>query len=512
MLIRNIIAFAAACAAMGFAFAGPAVFTLPSGVEVEFPESSPLYDDFDGNGHDDSRFSRSAVEYLHGNLPVEMTFRNPGPEARHITLELPMRVGPYRIFAGSGPLTMHFKAEVDVPAGGTVLWRPRIPCFGEASFQTYSDDRYWKFFDGVNEARLICTYEGDWGYEAPNAKKSVGVADLDDEPIRAAVSPGVSATLRAALRENYERQMLLRDGMTAKEVEKELARKNRYVRYLIWSKSVPCDAVDDWRDYSAYDVAVLTAGEFAALPEAASKALMGYAASGGAVIVVGAVPEGAGAAFKSRKIAFGEIWFTGEDGIDDWPRFIAFLEESFRRQTLAAQPLLECDVKAKVSVLKHIADTPFLAILAILAAFVVVAGPVSIVILARKNKRINILWLFPLLAVAFSFAVMAVIILANGVIPHVERFKDTARDESTGIEVAIENTVMVAPFPLSKPIRMPSDGLVSYFSGDGRCAGSRIELKGDSFEFSGGWTPILWPVRFRTVRVSFLSQRRSDAE
>lgn len=69
------------------------------------------------------------------------------------------------------------------------------------------------------------------------------------------------------------------------------------------------------------------------------------------------------------------------------------------------------------------------------------------------------------------------------------------------LAAAVEDTLIVAPIPLSRAIDFPADALVSFDGGDAAVHGNAIYIDEQGFHFLDGWTPSLWPVRFRAVRV-----------
>lgn len=477
-----------------------ATLTLPGGVEIGIPEDAPIYRTLsDETDNALCRRKSAADTFFHGNRAIELTVRNPTDGKRHVTVSIPMRNGwGYGML---GAVVQHkiltLRSHMDVEPGQTSTWKIYVPHCVRSDFFVISrrDGGSWVFSDGADKNVSVApSDENAWNYQSVKSFAEATPCIL--------ASPSIQGEISKTMRDEYEVVMLRRSGKSERDIEQILQMKNRSRMYPLSVDNSSVSGWTDWKELASYDVVMLSVAEYVSLGDDVRDALLKYVAAGGSAIVVGSDPGQTVSSNRPEKLAFGQMWFPGEK-IADWNRFADIVEAGFRRLAISGDGSpIGCDVKAHGAVLSHSSDTPFIFIIAILALFVAVAGPGAIIILARKNKRINILWLFPLLAVVFSIAVVGAIIVTHGVVAHVERFSETAYDEATGLEATIENTVIVAPFPMSRPIVMDANALVQYFSGDGKRAGSYIECKDGVYEFSDGWTPILWPVRFRAVKVS----------
>lgn len=259
----------------------------------------------------------------------------------------------------------------------------------------------------------------------------------------------------------------------------------------------------DWRAYSVFSAVFVAERDLPDLPAPAKAALRDYAAAGGAVFLVGAerVPaEFAGAALASLaspaagnpalvsvpsavppdasadrppldalRCGLGLVAAVPETvaqtgGVADLPEDLgAFL----LRHVLRASSVLD----GQNEVVDHLAGAasgaaagqlgrpPVGVFLLLLTAFAVLAGPVSLWILARKNRRIHILWVLPAVSAAFSVAILLSLLLREGVTPTVDARCGVLLDQRAGRAVVLAGHAFYSPLTLG-PVDLPADAAV----------------------------------------------------
>ena len=103
---------------------------------------------------------------------------------------------------------------------------------------------------------------------------------------------------------------------------------------------------------------------------------------------------------------------------------------------------------------------PVGAFLLILLAFAVLAGPVSLWILARRNRRIHILWVLPALSAAFSVAILLSLLVREGVTPTLAVRAGVLLDQRAGRACSFESDSFSSPLSLGA-VDFPVDAAVA---------------------------------------------------
>ena len=254
---------------------------------------------------------------------------------------------------------------------------------------------------------------------------------------------------------------------------------------------------------SVYDALVIDEDDWERYPPELRAILPDWVAGGGTLALIGTEEP----PIAPGNYGLGRVAALGASS-PDFDALFKSLAATMIRYSLATSPF-DCDIKASDAVAAMRNETPFSTILIVLFAFCVLAGPVLVVTLARHNRRLSLLWVFPVMAVAFSLGVMGVIVCSKGIEPELRQFVHTIYDENAGKVVTICNHVILAPFTLQGDVRLDArDSVVSYMSGDVNRCGDTIIYTGEEFVFRDGWAPALWPVVFRTVSVHAMA----DAE
>ena len=260
----------------------------------------------------------------------------------------------------------------------------------------------------------------------------------------------------------------------------------------------------DWRDFSVASAVVVDAKAWTNLTATALDALKGYVVAGGSLVLIGegfpkdavtAGRHGLGEVARFRALAPATAEAT---------KFAQLVADGARNFILAENdgtPRIPCGVASLAAVRREIDRTPVRTIVLVLLAFVVIAGPATVVVLAKTNRRIHLLWVFPAVSVLFSAVVIVALVAREGTKLRTETFVHTAADAEFAKTVTVEDRVLVAPIALNEAIDLPGDALVTFDGGDDHVFGETVVVDEGGYHFRSGWTPPLWPVRFRAVRV-----------
>ena len=188
------------------------------------------------------------------------------------------------------------------------------------------------------------------------------------------------------------------------------------------------DWSDNWLAYTPFDVVVLAAADLPALPGPVAGALGDYLQAGGCVVVVGAgnLPAAWNASQTTRltdatvfEAGFGHGYGLADA---DLSRLNGQTVRDIHQAVLnAAQywsslPNDTDSANARMPVVESL-KIPVRGITVIMLLFIVIVGPLNVFLLARKDKRIWMLWTIPAISVVTTLLVFTYSLLAEGITP-----------------------------------------------------------------------------------------------
>lgn len=441
-----------------------------------------------------SKWHDSELAFTHGNAALRLHLANTNDVAMKLRAQLPLEVGAHMIILA---------ARKEVAAGEEVELDIPVPAVGNVGIcrTDVLDTSRTRITDGIGEERVTPSIVS-FGYTTGGYEKSIyqpvggnvasdaaGLSDAAPD-VNIAISPAVE---RFNLVAEWERFMKERQG-NSPDGERSRLR----------TESPDFKRFRRWQDLSVYDMIVIDEDDWAVYPKSLKEILPDWVAAGGILALVGTEqpPITPGNCGLGRVVALGA-------SAPDFDALFKTLAGMMIRYSLATSPF-ECDIKASDAVGALRNETPFSTILMVLLAFCVLAGPVLVFTLARRNRRLSLLWLFPIMSVVFSLGVMGVIVFSKGTDPELRQFVHTIFDEKAGKVVTICNHVILAPFTLQGDVKLDArDSVVSYMSGDANRCGETIIYNGKEFVFRDGWAPTLWPVVFRSISVRPISDAPS---
>jgi hypothetical protein len=189
----------------------------------------------------------------------------------------------------------------------------------------------------------------------------------------------------------------------------------------------------NWIAYTPYRSILVTQSDWADLPAPARAAVMRRVSSGGSLVFVGdrsVFPDlnwwGSEHQFAVRDYGFGTIFQA--DSIDERID-IAPLRNAWER----GGNQLEAGEGARVA-LPMLKDhyVPAGAMLSMLVGFALLGGPVSLIVLARRNRRLWIFWIVPVLAVVTAALIIGASLGSEGWQKMAKSGSVTLLDENTG--------------------------------------------------------------------------------
>src|SRR5262245_61185069 len=313
------------------------------------------------------------------------------------------------------------------------------------------------------------------------------------------------------------------DGFKGASGESEVA----YLSY----KSPISEWSENWLGYSGFDAVTLTAEEMREAPEAVRSALWRYAECGGSLLIIGAwdIPE----QWRSRRISMVEV--EDEDAEKEGKKLSLKLSSKaqsyhvgFGQVTMidaaSVKSLLPGqwqaiklgwkgarqaeknyyeidDINKEFPVIERI-GTPVRGLFVLMLLFVVVIGPVNLIWLARKRKKIWMLWTVPVIALVTCLAVTGFALFGEGVSATSRTDAFTILDESSHRASTIGWIAFYAPITPSEGLHFSYDTELSpvtpqtwgyyYRRGGGRT----IDLSTDQ-HLDSGWVTARAPAYFK---------------
>jgi hypothetical protein len=188
------------------------------------------------------------------------------------------------------------------------------------------------------------------------------------------------------------------------------------------------DWSDNWLAYSPFDAVVVGADDLNAMPPPVFEALGDYLAAGGNIILAGqtGLPSAWHAWRKENlsdgtqyEIGFGHCFTFGSKNLstlDD--ESIRVLREAVRESATYWRSL-PGDANAANAAFPVVNNLkiPTRGIVAIMLAFIILIGPVNIIVLNRRKRRTWMLWTIPAISFATTMLVFAYSLLREGITP-----------------------------------------------------------------------------------------------
>jgi hypothetical protein len=297
-----------------------------------------------------------------------------------------------------------------------------------------------------------------------------------------------------------------------------------------------------WLAYSSYDAILLTGAEWSGAPRNVRQAIERWVRCGGRLFVFGngfEPPEvwpSDTAAPPTRKIFYiglGQCRVLEQDDDDAREHVLEDLKSSMSPRLLhggeeeGCIPLLG-GLREGVSSL-HVEDyhlyhggpfgrggdsesdfnryfpvvdsshAPVRLVMGLLTLFVILAGPVTLIVLSRKGKRIWFLWTLPALAFAVSALVFIVSFFSEGVTPRIRLASVTVIDQANQEATTVGAVAVYAPI---SPSQMAFDGISEVTplldpNSDDPGGGRRVAwTDGGQQRLEGNWVASRVPAHF----------------
>ncbi len=276
-----------------------------------------------------------------------------------------------------------------------------------------------------------------------------------------------------------------------------------------------------WLAYSGFDGIVVSRADVDVAAAGVRSALVRYVETGGALAVTGTseLPawleiEPHGRAREARLDAFYRglgVCLLLPDGIGDLqPVSVTRLKESWQHTREAWSLLREPTSVHRLFPVVESLKVPVRGLFLVILAFTVLIGPVNVVILTRRRRRIHLLWTVPAAALVASLVVFGYAWLGEGLIQVRSSAGLTILDQAERRAVTLAWNGYYATLTPSEGLRFDRETEVSPVLNWGQMMGSgssRSLRLSDSQHFDSGWVTARLPSYF-VIRKSELRRER----
>ncbi|MGA2229667.1 MAG: hypothetical protein ABSH22_01965 [Tepidisphaeraceae bacterium] len=279
----------------------------------------------------------------------------------------------------------------------------------------------------------------------------------------------------------------------------------------------------DWLAYTPFDVVVLGHGDLASLPPEASAALWNYAQAGGNLVVFGSdgVPQ---------------EWRTGpqaslQDGIAydaGLGHFFVFKSEdpstldsySMQRLRTAVNDELQywqslpTDMGGANSALPLVDDLkiPTRGLVFVMLVFIILIGPVNLIVLSRRKRRTWMLWTIPAISLLTTLIVFAYSLFSEGITPTIGIAGLTVLDQGAHHAATIGGEGYYCPLTPSGGLHFDSDTEATPLVNANDRSGSGREVDWtQAQDYTRGWVSARVPAFFH-LRKSQTRRERLQVE
>jgi hypothetical protein len=212
----------------------------------------------------------------------------------------------------------------------------------------------------------------------------------------------------------------------------------------------PVDAWStNWLAYSRFDGVVVTAGNMRMMPSAVRAAIIRYVQCGGSLLVLGdwKTPETWRRWLDNESdpqtyyVGFGQCLVSSKTNVEQLNAQQAKqITESWSK---TRQPWRQvqgvADANRAFPVVENL-SVPVRGMFILMLAFAITIGPVNIIFLSRKRKRIWMLWTIPAISALTCLAVFAYSLISEGLTAHVRTEGITILDEASRTATTIGMT------------------------------------------------------------------------
>jgi hypothetical protein len=269
-----------------------------------------------------------------------------------------------------------------------------------------------------------------------------------------------------------------------------------------------------WLAYTRYDGVAVTREDLEELQRGANdtravlQALWQFTETGGVLLVLGPgrAPLPAGwarhpadsAGLKVYQVGFGQCFLAPDRNAEAWPdeRWTAISSALSQTATPFNSNKSLLDLNTAFPVVDDL-GVPVRGLFVLMILFAVALGPVNLVVLGRKKKRIWMLWTVPALSLLTCLAVFGYMIVAEGWQGHARVAGVTLLDEIDRRATTLGRTAFYSPLTPGDGLRFTEDTEVTVPGGESAAfAGSCTLDWSNGQHLARGWVTARVPAHF----------------
>jgi len=425
----------------------------------------------------------------HGYVEYRVTVENHSTEAHEIRL----RLGPSEV-AGRGRYISEIRRSTTVGADSVAkvsLFQPPLPLVGGSELMVE--------IDGEEQEETVRIAVQEHGYNKYSSQNTASCI---------LVSNGVGGDVQKAA----NRYLSSRTGATRSSARRGGEQFRRSAMPVSgWSQN--------WLGYTRYESVFVTASEMEAMAPGVREALERYVKCGGLLVILGSYsgisrwerfvePVETGQTFYP---GFGECIIVPEDDIQRWDQEQwDTLQRAWQRTGKAWDFTKSAQMANQAFPVVEELGIPARGLFVIILLFAITIGPLNLLFVSRKGKRIRLLWTVPLLSVFTCLGILCYSLLAEGIGGHQRTQSLTFLDEQSHRASTIGWTGFYCPLT-------PSGGLVYSVETEVTpqhtpVFGNRRDGRSVSLDWTGaqhlqsGWVTARLPAHFMIRK----SQRRQE--
>lgn len=220
----------------------------------------------------------------------------------------------------------------------------------------------------------------------------------------------------------------------------------------------PAEWSSRWLAYDRFSGIIMSRRDWSELPAAVQAAVVRWVRCGGVLLFV---PGPEGDAKENPKVAityagFGRVLESNRTLPSLTPNLAQYIREAFLATPIGREPeygVTRSDAGALLGSQKVPTSTLFWCLM----LFAVIAGPVALIILAKKNLRVWIFGIVPAGGILLSIAIVVITLLSEG-IHTISRLRSvTLLDEVAGEATTLGRAGFYCTFPQDERIRFDGD-------------------------------------------------------
>jgi hypothetical protein len=273
----------------------------------------------------------------------------------------------------------------------------------------------------------------------------------------------------------------------------------------------------NWLAYSCYDAVVLSKTDMDGISESLLNTLRQYVYAGGVLMITESLklPFAVDSSsihdnYGSAELGFGKILLFKDNSKSIQPELLKNMTAAARDTQAPWIHSYNLSTADKQFPVVSDISLPTRGMFMIMFLFSIVIGPVMLIVLSRKNKRIWLLWMAPGLSLLVCIVVTFYSIFSEGITPTARTESLTLLDQNSRQAVTIGMLGVYSPLTPAEGLNFSTQTEVSPYTSSnyGEGSGKYIDWTRDQ-NFSSGWVTARIPAYFQ-IRIPETRRERIE--